>query len=95
MNGFSDLNMVFQLPYEEYERPNNYSGNGQSVLLQAVKRSIEKKYSSTSIRGDGQAILVLFTDGITFEVLPAFINEDDSYTYPDANNGGRWKTLDC
>lgn len=89
--GFSDLDMIFQLPYSEYERYNNYAGNGQSALLQAVKKSIEKTYSTTSIRGDGQVILVPFNDGITFEVVPAFINKDDSFTYPDANNGGRWR----
>ena len=91
IQGFSDLDMIFQLPYSEYERYNNYSGNGQSALLQAVKKSIEKTYSTTSIRGDGQVILVPFNDGITFEVVPAFINKDGSFTYPDANNGGRWR----
>lgn len=92
IDGFSDLDMIFQLPYSMYEKYNGYIGNGQSALLQAVKASIEKTYSTTSIRGDGQVILVPFTDGITFEVVPAFINTDDSYTYPDANNGGRWRT---
>lgn len=88
IQGFSDLDMIFQLPYSIYEQYNGYSGNDQSALIQAVKTSIEKTYSKTSIRGDGQVILVPFTDGITFEVVPAFINKDDSYTYPDANNGG-------
>lgn len=91
IQGFSDLDMIFQLPYSEYERYSNYAGNGQSALLHAVKTSIEKTYSTTSIRGDGQVILVPFNDGITFEVVPAFINKDDSFTYPDANNGGRWR----
>lgn len=90
--GFSDLDMIFRLPYEEYEKYDNYSGNGQSALLQAVKKSIEKTYSTTSIRGDGQVILIPFNDGITFEVVPAFANKDDSFTYPDANDGGRWRT---
>ena len=94
INDFSDLDMIFQLPYSVYEQYNGHSGNGQSALLQAVKQSIEKTYSTTSIRGDGQVILVPFNDGITFEVVPAFINKDDSYTYPDANNGGRWRTTD-
>ena len=89
--GFSDLDMIFQLPHSEYERYNNYTGNRQSALLQAVKKSIEKTYPTTSIRGDGQVILVPFNDGITFEVVPAFINKDDSFTFPDANNGGRWR----
>jgi hypothetical protein len=84
--------MIFQLPYSVYEQYNNYSGNGQSALLNAVKTSIEKTYSTTSIRADGQVILVPFNDGLTFEVVPAFINKDDSFTYPDSNNGGRWRT---
>jgi SMODS domain-containing protein len=92
IEGFSDLDMLFELPYATFEQYENYAGNGQSALLQAVKRSIEKTYSTTSIRSDGQVILVPFTDGITFEVVPAFVNTGGSYTYPDANDGGRWRT---
>ena len=92
ISGFSDLDMLMQLPYSEYERYNNYSGNGQSALLQSVKASIEKTYSTTSIRADGQVIIVPFNDGISFEVVPAFLNKDDSYTFPDANSGGSWRT---
>lgn len=91
IQGFSDLDMIFQLPYNVYAQYNAYSGNGQSALLQAVKTSIERTYSTTSIRADGQVILVPFDDGITFEVVPAFENKNGSYTYPDANNGGSWR----
>ncbi|WP_321488044.1 hypothetical protein [uncultured Hyphomonas sp.] len=91
-NSISDLDMIFQLPYSQYEKYNAYQSNGQSALLQAVKGSIEKTYWKTSIRGDGQVILVPFDDGITFEVVPAFINNNGSYTYPDANGGGQWRT---
>lgn len=92
--GFSDLDMIFQLPYSEYERYKNYVGNGQSALLQSVKKSIEKTYANTSMKADGQVIVVPFTDGISFEVVPAFINKNDSFTYPNANNGGSWQTTD-
>lgn len=87
----SDIDMIFQLPYETYVRYNNYSGNGQSALLQAVKNSIEKTYKS-SLKADGQVIVISFTDGIIYELVPAFINEDNSYIFPDSNNGGSWKT---
>jgi len=83
--------MIFQRPVALYHQYDNYSWNGQSALLQKVKQSIEKTYSTTSIRGDGQVILVPFTDGLTFEVVPGFLNTD-SYTFPDANGGGRWRT---
>lgn len=91
IQGFSDLDMLFQLPYSVYEQYNNHIGNGQSALLQSVKSSIEKTYSKTSIKADGQVILVPFNDGITFEVVPAFIKKDGSYTFPDANSGGSWR----
>lgn len=91
IQGFSDLDLIFQLPYTEYQKYNSYLGNGQSGLLQVVKKSIEKTYSKTSIRADGQVILVPFNDGIAFEVVPAFENTDRSFTFPDANDGGRWR----
>ena len=37
-------------------------------------------------------ILVPFDDGITFEVVPAFENTDGSYTFPNANEAGSWKS---
>jgi hypothetical protein len=91
IQGISDLDMIFQLPYAVYQQYDKHIGNGQSSLLQAVKTSIERTYSTTSIRADGQVILVPFTDGIIFEVVPAFINTDDSYTYPDSKDSGRWR----
>ena len=91
IQGFSDLDMIFQLPYKLYETYDNYTGNGQSDLLQVVKKSIQKTYPTTSIGADGQVVLIRFGDGITFEVVPAFLNTDGSYTFPDANNGGTWQ----
>ncbi len=94
IQGFSDLDMIFELPSSLYYQYDNYTWNGQSALLQAVKESIEKTYSTTSIRADGQVILVPFSDRITFEVVPAFLNNGGNYTYPDSNNGGKWRTTD-
>lgn len=88
----SDVDMIMQLPSSTYEQYDKYKGNGQSALLQAVKTSVEKTYGTTSIRADGQVILIPFTDGITFELMPAFLNTDSSYTFPDANSGGSWRT---
>ena len=33
-----------------------------------------------------------FTDELTFQVVPVFENTDGSYTYPDANDEGKWRT---
>lgn len=90
----SDIDMIVQLPYETYAKFDKYSGNGQSALLQEVKEVLQKTYSLSHVKGDGQVIGINFTDGINFEIVPAFINKDDSYTYPDSNDGGCWKATD-
>lgn len=87
----SDIDMLFVLPYATYVQYNNYQGNGQSALLQAVKTSLQKTYSTSHIGGDGQVVAIKFEDGIIFEIVPCFINTDKSYTYPDSNSGGSWK----
>jgi hypothetical protein len=89
--GFSDLDIVFELPSELYYQYDAYSNNGQSGLLQAVRSSMKKTYSTSSIGGDGQVVIVSFQDGLTFEVVPVFNNQAGSYIYPDSNNGGSWK----
>ena len=91
IQGFSDLDMIFRLPPAMYKQYDQYEGNGQSALLQKVKNSIAETYSTTTIGADGQVIEITFTDGITFEIVPAFINTNDSYTYPDSNDGGCWR----
>lgn len=90
----SDIDIIVQLPYETYKKFNAYTSNGQSALLQEVKTVLQKTYSTSHMKGDGQVIGIDFTDGINFEIVPAFINKDGSYTYPDTNNGGSWRTTD-
>lgn len=90
----SDIDMVFVLPDSIYVKYDNYYSNGQSALLQAVKNSIKTTYPNTDIGGDGQVVVVNFSDGMKFEVVPAFKKTDGSYYYPDSNDGGKWKTMD-
>lgn len=92
--GVSDVDMYFRLPAPIYEKYNAYQTNGQSALLQAVRSSMQKTYSSTSLKGDGQVVVVSFTDGITFEVLPVFNNTSGTMTFADSNGGGSWKSCD-
>ncbi len=91
--GVSDLDVAFTLPSSIYHQYNSYIGNGQSSLLQAVKNSISKTYPTSFVAGDGQVVAINFDDGIRFEILPCFLNQDGkSFTYPDSNGGGSWKT---
>lgn len=90
----SDVDIVVELPWSEYSKYNDYSGNGQSALLQAVKNSLLKTYSSSAISADGQVVDINFNDGIKFEIVPAFkFSNGSGYYYPDTNDGGSWKSM--
>lgn len=87
----SDIDILFQLPGSEFNRYNSYLGNGQSQLLQDVKKILQKSYPRTDIRADGQIVSVPFVS-YNVEVLPAFKLTNGSYYFPDTHNGGSWKT---
>lgn len=90
----SDIDILVEIPEDEYNRYSCIKGNGQSRLLQAAKNAIQNTYSRSDVRADGQVIKIAFSDGMKFEVLPAFPQENWSgsilYKYPDSN----WKTTD-
>lgn len=92
----SDIDILVELPREEYERYDAYRSNGQSRLLQAVKEAVLSTYPNSYVKPDGQVVKVNFSDGIKFEILPAFRHYDlwgnwaKTYDYPDSNMGGRW-----
>lgn len=86
----SDIDILIILPNTEFDRFNNLKGNAQSRLLQVVKRAISKTYPNSDIRADGQIVKISFSDGVIFEVLPAFKRFDGMYVYPDSNMGGNW-----
>lgn len=90
-DGISDLDIGFLLPSELYHQYHGRAGNGQSQLLQAIRKSVQQTYPRTTIGGSGQVVCVTFQDRITFEILPAFENTDKSWTYACAKNGGTWK----
>jgi hypothetical protein len=92
--GISDLDVSFQLPNDIYHQYNAYQSNGQSALLQTVRASIQKTYANSYVGGDGQVVCLNFTDGIRFEILPVFLNNANTFTFPDSNGGGTWKTCD-
>ena len=64
-------------------------GNRQSQLLQEVKSILERTWSETTIRGDGQVVVVKFAS-TPVEVLPAFELNDGTYLICDTRNGGSY-----
>lgn len=88
----SDLDVLVSLPKEKYQHYDSLKGNGQSRLLQSVRQAILYTYPRTDIRADGQVVKVTFSDGMKFEILPAFETKywdgRTTYQYPDTNMGG-------
>lgn len=95
IKSFSDIDMLFILPSSKKKQYDDHDGNGQSKLLQDVKREIKKRYPKTTVRGDGQVVVVRFKSlNKIVEVCPVFEKTNGSFLYPDSNNGGSWKTTD-
>lgn len=96
----SDIDILIELPRAKYEQYDARKGNGQSQLLQALKDAILDTYPRSNIKADGQVVDIFFSDGIKFEILPAFQqfdwwgNWNGKYDYPDSNMGGNWLTTD-
>ncbi len=86
----SDLDIIFDLPNEVFEKYDDYKTNGQSALLQEIKNVIKERYPRTDISGDGQVVVINFNN-YTVELVPGFKQNDESFKYPDTNDGGSWK----
>ncbi|MBM0210517.1 Nucleotidyltransferase domain protein [Pseudomonas syringae pv. maculicola] len=91
VHGISDLDMAFVLPWEVYDRFQKYENNKQSSLLGEIRLALKDRFPNHTVRAQQQVVSVDFTDYIV-EILPAFMHDDGSYTYPDANDGGCWRT---
>lgn len=91
IDGVSDLDMVFELPIENFDRYKKLQGNGPSAMLQEVRESLLKRYPKSDVRADGQVVGIFFST-YHVEVLPAFLDENGDYIHGDTNNGGSWKT---
>jgi hypothetical protein len=90
IKGSSDLDIIFDLPNETYKKFDDYESNGQSALLQEVKKYMKERYPNTVLRADGQVVVIDFTN-YTVELVPGFKQSDDKFKYPDTNDGGSWK----
>ena len=88
----SDIDILVELPSSLFDRYNNLSSNSQSRLLQAIRNAILNTYPRSDVRADGQVVKIAFSDGMHFEIVPAFKSWDGSYKYPDANTSGSWSS---
>ena len=91
-----DVDVLFKIPQETFDKFDNYESNGQSALLQEVKDYLKEKYTTTDkISGWSKVVLVKFSDGChNVEVLPALEQKDGSFLIPNSGNGGSWEEFD-
>ena len=87
----SDVDIAFEMPAQVFRQYGAYRSNGQSALLQAVRLSIAQTYPSTRVGADGQVVVVPFSTGVQFEMLPVCRTSEGDYLYPDSNDGGHWR----
>lgn len=88
------IDIIVLLPYETFQKYDNYSGksNRQTALLKELTTVIQKAFNSAHIGRNGRVIVVKFPDGISFGILPAFLNKDGiNFIYPEASKGGSWR----
>lgn len=84
-----DIDLIFLLPPQVYWRFQHRAGNRQSQLLQEVKSVLVARYSRTTMRGDGQVVVVPF-EHVEVEVAPGFRCQDGSILVCDANADGSY-----
>lgn len=95
-----DADVLFRMPAGTYTRFNDYSGNGQSALLQEVRDVLLGRYPRTKIRGDGPVVVVSFSDAPAVEVVPGVLLDDGSNILsasgyvPVTRDGGSWEAVD-
>jgi hypothetical protein len=77
-----------------YTRFEQRQGNKQSQLLQEVKETLEAEYVTTSMRGDGQVVVVDFADDHGVEVVPAFLLQNGKYWICNTRGQGSYKQID-
>jgi hypothetical protein len=88
-----DIDVMFVLPVAVYSRFQQRTGNQQSQLLQEIKEVLLPSYPTTTMRGDGQVVVVGFNT-FKLEVVPAFHRQGGGFLICDTNNGGRYKWID-
>ncbi|WP_426440354.1 SMODS domain-containing nucleotidyltransferase [Bradyrhizobium genosp. P] len=86
-----DVDILFLLPTSVYTQYQSRTGNRQSALLQEVKNVLLGTYRQTSMRADGQVVVIPFNQ-TPIEVAPGFRCTDGSIIVCDTNNGGRYIT---
>lgn len=87
IRGISDLDMLYILPPSLWDE---YKGeDGPSSILTRVRKSIEARYTTSSVKVDSPVVVVTFQN-FMFEIQPVFEQDDGSFRYPHTKSKS-WK----
>lgn len=90
-----DVDVIFYMSNDKFDQYDDNQSNGQSQLLQDIKKILEEKYPDTPIKAFGKVVVLEFADTQhNVELLPAWENSDRTFTIPNSENGGSWETYD-
>lgn len=90
-----DIDVIFMMPPDKFEQYDDNQSNGQSQLLQNIKKILEEKYPDTPIKAFGKVVVLEFADTKhNVELLPAWENEDRTFTIANSEKGGYWEQWD-
>jgi len=88
-----DVDVLFFLPPQVYDRFRMRVGNIQSQLLQEVRAVLKNRFLQTQIKGDGPAVKVPFT-AYDLELIPAFSTIGEQCLVCITEGGGYFKVAD-
>jgi len=87
-----DVDVIFIMPREKFAQYDDNSSNKQSQLLQDIKDILETKYPNTPIKAFGKIVKLEFSETRhNIELVPAWENDDGSFTIANSENGGSWE----
>lgn len=90
IKGTKDIDIAFELPPALFAEFDRLSENGPGKLLEVVGQSLTQVSPAAKIGPDERTIIIM-TPEFELEVLPVFRQDDESYLYPHASYGGRWR----
>ncbi|HBQ26353.1 MAG TPA: hypothetical protein DD791_08165 [Syntrophomonas sp.] len=93
IKGLTNINVLFVLPYQVYEKYEKNPGNAQEALLNEVKEVLSDTYPDIFINEE-KYLLLPFKDGMNIEIIPGFMSPRKNHIiYPDARDEGQWLTF--
>lgn len=92
IKGLTNINVLFLLPYQVYQKYEKGPGNTQEALLNEVREVLSETFPDAFINEE-KYLLLPFEDGMKIEIIPGFISPRKNHIiYPDAQEG-QWQTF--